>query len=123
MIMESITSTTTLAFGMPGTTEWVIILVLGLLIFGRRLPEVGRSLGKTIRDLRGGLDSFRRELNSDQGFRDAQSAIRDIKKAVQVPRNLANPRRILTEMVADEDKDPKPEKGKTSKDQAADDPS
>ena len=82
---------------------------------------MGRSLGKTIRDLRSGLDSFRRELNSDQGFRDAASAIRDIKKAVQAPRNLANPRRILTEMVAAEDKDPKPEKDKAPKDQAEDD--
>ena len=38
----------TLAFGMPGPFEWIIIAGLGLLIFGKRLPEVGKSLGKGI---------------------------------------------------------------------------
>ena len=37
--------TTLIGFVMPGGAEWIILLVLGLLIFGRRLPEVGRSLG------------------------------------------------------------------------------
>jgi len=39
-----------LALGMPGLTEWIIIGALGLLIFGKRLPEVGRSLGKGIEE-------------------------------------------------------------------------
>ena len=39
----------TLAIGMPGPFEWMIIAGLGLLIFGKRLPEVGRSLGKGFR--------------------------------------------------------------------------
>ena len=46
---------TTLAFGMPGGTEWIILLVLGLLIFGRRLPEVGRSLGRGIVEFKKGI--------------------------------------------------------------------
>lgn len=45
----------TLAFGMPGMMEWIVIGGLGLLIFGKRLPEVGRSLGKGIVEFKKGL--------------------------------------------------------------------
>ena len=47
----------TLAIGMPGPFEWIIIAGLGLLIFGKRLPEVGRSLGKGIVEFKKGLNS------------------------------------------------------------------
>jgi sec-independent protein translocase protein TatA len=47
----------TLAIGMPGPFEWMIIAGLGLLIFGKRLPEVGRSLGKGIVEFKRGLKS------------------------------------------------------------------
>jgi len=37
--------------------EWVIILAIVLLLFGpSRLPKLGKSLGKTVRSLREGLD-------------------------------------------------------------------
>ena len=51
-----------LAFGMPGGTEWIILLVLGLLIFGRRLPEVGRSLGKGIVEFKRGIKGIEDEV-------------------------------------------------------------
>lgn len=35
--------------------DLIILLVLGLLIFGRRLPEVGRGLGRSIVEFRKGL--------------------------------------------------------------------
>jgi sec-independent protein translocase protein TatA len=44
-----------IALGMPGVTEWIIIAAFGLLIFGKRLPEVGRSLGKGIVEFKKGL--------------------------------------------------------------------
>ena len=43
------------AIGMPGLTEWIIIGSLGLLIFGKRLPEVGKGLGLFISNLKKGL--------------------------------------------------------------------
>ena len=55
--MESLISgpSTLLALGMPGAAEWIIIAAFGLLIFGKRLPEVGRSLGKGIVEFKKGL--------------------------------------------------------------------
>lgn len=46
----------TLAFiSMPGWGEMVIIAFIGLLLFGKRLPDVGRSLGKGIVEFKKGL--------------------------------------------------------------------
>ena len=53
----------TLAIGMPGPFEWMIIAGLGLLIFGKRLPEVGRSLGKGIVEFKRGLKSVEDEVS------------------------------------------------------------
>jgi sec-independent protein translocase protein TatA len=54
--------TSTLAFGMPGGSEWIILLILGLLIFGRRLPEVGRSLGRGIVEFKKGIKGVEDEI-------------------------------------------------------------
>lgn len=44
-----------LAFQMPSLGEWIVIAAFGLLLFGKRLPEVGRSLGKGIVEFKKGL--------------------------------------------------------------------
>ena len=51
-----------LALGMPGGAEWIIIAAIGLLIFGKRLPEVGRSLGKGIVEFKKGLKGVEEEV-------------------------------------------------------------
>jgi len=46
-----------------GMMEWVVILVIALLLFGRRLPEVGRSLGKGIVEFKKGLKGVEDEVD------------------------------------------------------------
>ena len=53
----------TLAFWMPGPWEMAIIAVVALLLFGRRLPEVGRSLGKGIVEFKKGLRDVQDEVS------------------------------------------------------------
>ena len=48
----------TLAFmSMPMGAEWIVIAALGLLIFGKRLPEVGKGIGQAIVQFKKGLKS------------------------------------------------------------------
>ena len=42
-------------FGMPGWLEITVLLGVGVLIFGRRLPEVGHNIGRGIIEFKKGL--------------------------------------------------------------------
>ena len=53
-----------IAIGMPGGAEWIIIAAIGLLLFGKRLPEVGRSLGKGIVEFKKGLKGVEDEVET-----------------------------------------------------------
>jgi sec-independent protein translocase protein TatA len=48
-------SFTLAAFGNFFGFDGFVVLVIGLLLFGRKLPEVGKNLGKTIVEFKKGL--------------------------------------------------------------------
>ena len=55
----------TLAFNWPGPMEMMLIAGLGLLIFGKRLPEVGRNIGKGIVEFKRGLKEAENEITAE----------------------------------------------------------
>lgn len=63
MFQSLITNVAPLAW-IPGTAEWIIIAAFGLLLFGKRLPEVGRSLGKGIVEFKKGLKGVEEEVET-----------------------------------------------------------
>ena len=53
-------------FGSIGMPELVIILVIALIIFGpRKLPELGRSLGKSIGEFKKASNELRHTLDEE----------------------------------------------------------
>src|ERR1700755_1186309 len=53
--------TVLLIFEFLGTTELLVIAVVALIIFGpRKLPEIGRSVGKSIAEFKRASDDFKR---------------------------------------------------------------
>src|ERR1700736_3185401 len=49
---------------MPSLGEFLVIAAIGLLLFGKRLPEVGRSLGKGIVEFKKGLKGIDEEVEA-----------------------------------------------------------
>lgn len=67
-----------LAMWTPGIWELVIILLVALLLFGRRLPEVGRSLGQGLVEFKKGLKGVKDEV--DDTKKDIEDAGEDDEK-------------------------------------------
>ena len=68
-------------FGSIGLPELLLILAVALLVFGpKKLPEVGRSLGKAMREFKRSTDEikdkFEEQIRADE-FKNIQD---DIKK-------------------------------------------
>lgn len=55
---------TLLAFLSPGPSEMIIILVIAVLLFGKRLPEVARSLGRSMVEFKKGVRGIEDEIRS-----------------------------------------------------------
>jgi len=86
-------------FGTLGMPELILIFVVALLLFGpRKMPQIGRSIGRAMGEFRRASNEFKRtiedEVASDEirdveqdlkGISDIGKELRDLKKTVESP--------------------------------------
>ena len=62
-----------LFLGNMGVTEWVLILVVVLLLFGgKKIPELMRGLGRGIREFNDAKTNVKREIEEGMADKDRQ---------------------------------------------------
>lgn len=65
----------------PGLTEMIVIGAVALLIFGRRLPDVARSVGKSIVEFKKGLRDVKDDADASAASDNRILPERDVQSA------------------------------------------
>ena len=65
-----------------GLPEVTVILILALLIFGpKKLPELGKQLGKTLKSLKKASNEFQNEIDQVMNEEDKEESPKSIKSS------------------------------------------
>ncbi len=68
-------------FGNIGLQELMVIMTIALLVFGpKKLPEVGRTIGKAIREFKKSTDEIKDKFEEQIRAEDFKSLQDDLKK-------------------------------------------
>jgi sec-independent protein translocase protein TatA len=64
---------------MPGSTEWLFIILAILLLFGgKKIPELMRGIGKGIREFKDAKDSVKSEI--EEGMKEKTVTKREVSE-------------------------------------------
>ncbi len=69
-----------------GGPEMIALIILGVLLFGRKLPDVGRSLGKGIVEFKKGLKGLEDEVEQTHSAPRAETPV----EAPRPPQRIAS---------------------------------
>lgn len=60
---------------MPGGTEWILIILAVLILFGgRKIPEFMRGIGKGIREFNDAKNNVKKEIEDGMNEKDKQAS-------------------------------------------------
>jgi len=66
-------------FGSVGGPEFLLIAVLALLLFGpRKLPQIGRSIGRAMAEFRGATQEFKNSLQREVELEELRGVKNDL---------------------------------------------
>lgn len=80
-----------LAFWQPSFAELMIIMIIALLLFGKRLPDVARSLGKGVVEFKKGLKGIEDDAEQSQYQPPRKPVYTEEKSGPENPANPAPP--------------------------------
>lgn len=71
-------------FGSLGIPELMLIFVVALIVFGpKKLPEIGRTLGKALGEFKKATDDLKNTI-------EREVRVEELKELRQIPSNIAN---------------------------------
>ena len=86
-------------FGTLGMPELILIFVVALLLFGpRKMPQIGKSVGRALGEFRRASNEFKRTIEDEvaaddlrdvgkdlKGLRDVGNDLKDLKRTIEKP--------------------------------------
>jgi Sec-independent protein translocase protein TatA len=85
-----------------GWQEMFLLLVIGLLLYGRNLPEAGRTFGQFVARLKRGYQEFKDQIDRDESIREVRKTLadttREVRDVTKVPRAIADPASALRDL-------------------------
>lgn len=86
-------------FGTLGMPELILIFVVALLLFGpRKMPQIGRSIGRAMGEFRRASNEFKRTIEDEvaaneirdvendlKGLKDVGKELRELKQTIEKP--------------------------------------
>jgi sec-independent protein translocase protein TatA len=69
---------------MPGGTEWILIILVVLLMFGgKKIPELMRGVGRGMREFNDAKNNVKSEIEEGMKDKDKDEEIRQLKQQLE----------------------------------------
>lgn len=96
-----------------GWQEMFLLVLIGLLLYGRNLPEAGKTLGRFVAQLKRGFQDFKDQMDRDESLREVrrtfEDTTREVRNIAAVPRAVADPVHALKELTNEAMSSPLPD--------------